>query len=295
MKRLALSLTTGYCDLCDHVIAPSQSTADFLAAQDVETPITVIPTGVNIATLSHVDIPLERQKLGIPEEAFLVGHVGRLAQEKNLTYLAEALVLFLASNEKAHALVVGGGAMAAPMAEIFAKGGVSGRVHMAGVLSGAQLTRAYSILDVFAFSSKSETQGLVLIEAMATGVPVIALDAPGARDVVETGENGFLLPENTPPNQFAKALVKVANLNRESRKKLRTGAKATASAYSQESTVQRTLDLYKLVIHHTSSENPRDLSLWKSTKVNLVKQWDILGNVANAVSDALFTSEEIDG
>lgn len=294
MKRLALSLTTGYCDLCDAVIAPSNSTADFLIEQSVQSPITVIPTGVNIVPLGNVDISLERKKLGIPEGVFLVGHVGRLVQEKNLTYLANALVLFLKSNECAHALVVGDGVMAEPMAEIFAKGGVSERVRLTGVLTGSQLTKAYAVMDVFAFSSKSETQGLVLTEAMATGAPVVTLDTAGARDVVEDGNNGFLLPENASENLFAEALSQMAGLDKTNLQKLRATACATANTYSQEITVQRTLTLYKRTIDRVSNSQPRETGLWKTTKRNLAEQWSILGNVANAVGDALHLAETTD-
>jgi glycosyltransferase involved in cell wall biosynthesis len=291
MKRLALSMTTGYCNLCDAVIAPSKSTADFLVKQHVNSPITVIPTGVNTSPLGNVDISLERKKLGIPEDVFLVGHVGRLAQEKNLTYLANALVLFLKSNKNAHALIVGGGIMTRPIARIFARGNVSGRVHMAGVLTGSRLSNAYAVLDAFAFSSISETQGLVLIEAMSTGVPVVALDAAGARDVIEHGENGFLLPEDTSEGMFAAALTQVANLSETTLQKMRENAHRTAKSYSQEKTVERTVDLYSATIEQNTSSQPRETGLWKNRRRNLAEQWSILGNVANAFGDALLPSE----
>jgi glycosyltransferase involved in cell wall biosynthesis len=294
MKRLALSLTTGYCDLCDAVIAPSKSTADFLLKQNVESPITVIPTGVNTLPLGNVDTAHERKELGIPDEAFLVGHVGRLAQEKNLTYLANALVLFLKSNESAHALIVGGGIMAEPMAKIFARGNVSGRVHMTGVLTGSRLSNAYAVMDAFAFSSVSETQGLVLIEAMSAGVPVVALDAAGARDVIEQNENGFLLPEDTSPNMFAATLTRTANLNAISTQKMRENAYLTAKSYSQEKTVRRTVDLYSTTIDQITKSQPRETGLWKNAKRNLAEQWNILGNVANAVGDAFLPLEAND-
>lgn len=294
MKRLALSLTTGYCDLCDAVIAPSKSTADFLVEQNVKSPITVIPTGVNIKPVGDVDIPTERNRLGIPDNAFVVGHVGRLAQEKNLTYLVNSLVPFLKSNSNAHALIVGGGVMAEPMTEAFEKGGVSDRVHMTGVLTGTELTIAYAIMDVFAFSSKSETQGLVLIESMALGTPVVAIDAAGARDVVENGGNGILLPENATEIQFAEALDRIANLSKADTQKLRSAAQTTAAAYSQKVTVDRTVDLYQRTINETSNTAPREPGRWRNTKRSLADQWSILGNVANAVGDALLLSEASD-
>ncbi len=291
MKRLALNLTTGYCDLCDAVIAPSISTSDFLKEQHVKAPISVIPTGVNTAPLENFDKAQERAKLGIPAGAPIIGHVGRLEQEKNLTYLANALAAALQSSQTAHALVVGDGAMATTMSEIFSKAGVRSRVHMTGALTGANLTKAYAVMDVFAFSSKSETQGLVIIEAMATGAPVVALDAPGVREVVESGKNGILLPGNNSTEAFAKAISSILGLDSSAILSLRAAASAKAGEYSQDKTVQRTLDLYQSTINDYSSRNIREHGLWKSTTKKLADQWNIFGNVANAVSDALLKPE----
>lgn len=290
MKRLALSLTTGYCDLCDHVIAPSGSTAKFLTAQSVTAPITVIPTGVNIKQPDHFDIALERRRLGICENAFVVGHVGRLAQEKNLPYLAKALVGFLLQKMDAHAVIVGDGAMVGAMAKIFTDAGVQERVHMTGALRGEALANAYAILDVFAFSSKSETQGLVLIEAMAAGVPIVALDADGVRDVVEDGKNGFLLMRDSGPTEFAARLTSLALLDKPDLKKLCNAASGTSKMYGQDSTVQKTLDLYRRAIAEHSTDKKRETGLLQATTNSLATQWSILGNIANAVGDALLNS-----
>lgn len=288
MKRLALNLTSGYCDLCDHVIAPSNSTAIFLHDQNVVSPICVIPTGINTVPLANVDIPDERRNLGIPADAFLVGHVGRLAVEKNLPYLAQSITLFLEANKTAHALVVGEGAMA----EVFKDTSVSERVHMTGALTGEALTKAYSVMDVFAFSSKSETQGLVLIEAMVTGVPVIALDAPGARDVITDGQNGYLLPGGASVQDFTDALCTFAKLGGSEIQKLRASAISTSGDYTQDATVQKTADLYKLIISRHSNLNTRETSSWEDTRKSLTDQWNILGNLANAVSQAIFPSRK---
>jgi len=193
LKRLALSLSLGYCDMCDGVIAPSQSIAAFLADHHVKANIAVIPTGVVPAQFCNGDGLLIRKAQGIPELAAIVGHVGRLAPEKNLDYLSSALAVFLADHGDAHALIVGDGPSRAGMMQTLVAGGVAGRAHFTGVLRETKLADAYAAMDVFAFASFSETQGLVLIEAMMAGVPVVALDAPGVREVVIDGRNGRLL------------------------------------------------------------------------------------------------------
>src|SRR5690606_3285394 len=96
LQRLVLNLALGYCDLCDAVVAPSQSMAEFLLQHGVTTPISTIPTGIDIAAFSKGDGHCIRKAFDIPTNAFVVGHVGRLAVEKNLEYLVDSVVRFLA-------------------------------------------------------------------------------------------------------------------------------------------------------------------------------------------------------
>jgi glycosyltransferase involved in cell wall biosynthesis len=146
-----------------------------------------------------------RRQMGIPDNAFVVGHLGRLAPEKNLEFLAQAVADFLGTHPHAHFLVIGTGPSEQAMRDIFARAGLDARLHIAGVLQQQALADALHAMDVFAFASTSETQGMVLTEAMAAGLPVVALDAPGAREVVSDGQNGRLLREASPA-AFAAAL-----------------------------------------------------------------------------------------
>ncbi|MFW6163868.1 MAG: glycosyltransferase, partial [Planctomycetota bacterium] len=91
MKRYVVELVTGYANLCDGVIAPSESVEAILHDRGVTTPIAVVPTGVDTETFGSGDGRAARQRLDMPSGAFLIGHVGRLAPEKNLVFLAQAL------------------------------------------------------------------------------------------------------------------------------------------------------------------------------------------------------------
>lgn len=290
-RRLALGLSIGYCELCDAVIAPSKSIADFIALNGVKTRVAVIPTGVNTVQLDKADTAGLRAEYSIPPNAFVVGHVGRLAVEKNLTYLTEAVIRFLRVAPEAHLIVTGDGERAAPMAAAFAGAGVSDRVHMTGELSGMQLARAYATMDVFAFSSVSDTQGIVLIEAMAAGVPVVALDAPDAREVVVDGENGRLMPGDAGVEAFSEALGWVAARQPAEAEMLRARARKTSSGYSQEDTVQRTLDLYEALIEARPTRPPVENSTWRSVRHRLASQWRTFGRMADLFSDAVLTQE----
>ena len=292
LKRLALSLSLGYCDLCDGVIAPSRSIADFLADHDVATTVAVVPTGVDVACFSAGDGTHGRAALSIPETVFLVSHVGRLAPEKNLDYLASALSLFLAQDAAAHALVVGDGPSRTAMEQALASHAMADRVHFAGVLKGAALADAYAAMDVFAFSSFSETQGLVLVEAMTAGCPVVALDAPGARDVLEDGVNGRLLPAEASPDQFAAALHGIASMNRRERNRMHAAARRSAADYTLDKTVARTRVFYRRIMDTKRSQAVEADGLWVRARRSIAREMDIFGNFAHAAADAILPDDD---
>jgi len=287
MMRLALSLALGYCDLCDAVVAPSESTAEFLVQHKIKPPVHVIPTGIKASAYATGNGPALRKTMDIPQKAFIVGHVGRLAPEKNLRYLSESVVAFLKSNPNAHFLVAGSGATEPQIRDMFAKAGLEKRLHLAGVLEGTPLADIYAAMDVFAFSSHSETQGLVLAEAMTASVPVVSLDAPGAREIVKDGHNGYLLPSDAAPAEFAMALALVANCNQMDYKKMRTAAADTSRNYTHDSCITLTLALYSLVLAPQPNSRKSAAGSWEAAMRSLGREWDIFGNVAHAVSDAV--------
>jgi glycosyltransferase involved in cell wall biosynthesis len=197
LKRFAIELATRYANLCDLVFAPSESIQALLQERGVVTPIKVVPTGVQLENFAQGDGRVVREQLRIPKDAFVVGHLGRLAPEKNLEFLAQAVADFVGSHPDAHFLVIGAGPSEDSMRAIFARAGIAARLHIAGILQQQQLADALHAMDVFAFASQSETQGMVLTEAMAAGLPVVVLDAPGAREVVKDQQNGRLLQAAT--------------------------------------------------------------------------------------------------
>ena len=91
LRRFAVQLTTDFANLCDRVFAPSESVASILRDRGVIAPLDIVPTGVDTARFSQGDGQVLRRELGIPDHAFVVGHIGRLAPEKNLDFLADAV------------------------------------------------------------------------------------------------------------------------------------------------------------------------------------------------------------
>lgn len=178
MKRFIIELSTRYANLADQVFAPSESIRDMLIERGVTSPVLVVPTGVSVERFAYGRGRDFLMKKHIPEDAFVVGHMGRLAPEKNLEFLARSVVAFMKDHGEAVFLLVGAGPSQEAIGQIFAEAGMNGRLYMCGVLEKDDLADALNAMRVFAFASKSETQGMVLTEAMAAGLPVVALDAP---------------------------------------------------------------------------------------------------------------------
>ena len=291
MRRFVVDLATGYCNLCDAVIAPSESIADLLRSRGVEVPLEAIPTGVDLDIFAHGNGQRMRQRLGIDADAFVVGHLGRLAPEKNLEFLADAVASFLRTDKRAVFLLVGEGPSKPEVERRFARRDLSDRLVEAGILTGDELADAYAAMNVFAFTSQSETQGMVLTEAMAAGVPAVAVDAPGAREVVLDGDNGRLLGTMNVQS-FAAALAWVAGRSSAEYAELSRAALRTAERFSMPRCAARALELYESLIQVGGAGRPVDQSLWASALRWIEDEWKILVNVATAASDALASPME---
>ncbi|WP_106477674.1 glycosyltransferase [Phytohalomonas tamaricis] len=285
MQRFAIALATGFTDMCDAVIAPSESIRDLLIERGVTTPLHVVPSGVNTEYFSSGDRQVWRNRLGLADDVHVFGHVGRLAQEKNLPFLTRAMCRFLTRTQSAHFLVVGEGEARKAMLKHAQQAGVADRVHFTGVLNGRELVDAYRAMDTFVFASHSETQGMVVAEAMAAGLPVVALNASGVREVVENNQNGFLLPKEDEET-FIAALERM--LDPEVHRRLSEGSSQRARLYDQQTCASRCLDVYQSVlkVHGEPREDAFDeASAWTMARSRLEAEWQLLRHRGSVIKD----------
>lgn len=290
LQRFAVRLATEYANLCDQVIAPSESIAAILADRGVHTPIAAVPTGIHRERFAEGDGAAARRRYGIPAEALVVGHVGRLAPEKNLEFLARSVAEFIGRHDEVHFLVVGGGPSEAVIQRTFAARGLRDRLHQSHTrLDHGELADAYHAMDVFVFASQSETQGMVLAEAMTAGVPVIAVDAPGAREVVRDLENGRLL-QREELDRFVAALEWFHSRSDEDRARLKDGALRSAEEFAMPRCAARVLSIYASLIE-LRRRQPIDDSPWSVVVRRLGEEWKIWSGIGQAVGDAITGSE----
>lgn len=295
MKRFVINLSTEYANLCDRVVAPSRSIARLLLERGVTTPIQEIPTGVapDFFRRGRKERFLETDEIK-PEEP-IIGHVGRLAPEKNLAYLAGAVADYLSGN-KGTFLVVGDGPSEEDIRRVFQKRGVEQKLILAGKRSGQALSDAYNAMDLFVFASKTETQGMVLVEAMAAGRPVIALDASGSREVVEDGGNGRLLSADASETEFSRA-IEAFFADPETARLWRDAAASTAEAHAREVMAKRMLRLYRSAMEAKPEPDSASDELIPLDRLlrGLKAEWDLIAEKATASLQALKEKDETSG
>jgi 1,2-diacylglycerol 3-alpha-glucosyltransferase len=288
LKEVAANLPTQFANLCDAVIAPSESIAKLIRKRGVKVPIKVVPTGIDVEAFANADGAAARRKFKIPASAFVVGHVGRLAPEKNLGYLAEAVARFLKEKPGAKFLLVGDGPSVEPLKATLAKHGVQDRLILAGKLTGRALHEAYRAMDVFAFTSKSETQGMVLAEAMAAGLPVVALNASGVREVMRDGVNGVMLPASAKADRFAKELGRLAS-DKAFLRSCEREARATADLFSKERSAALAIEFYEEIRRATRRERlETTMNPWGTVLQRLGLEWDLLATRTQTIAQAVF-------
>jgi glycosyltransferase involved in cell wall biosynthesis len=294
LKKFVVDLSTRYANFCDRIVAPSRSIARMIRQRGVKHPIKEIPTGVDTDFFARGRGGRFRKAHGIPEHAWVVGHLGRLAPEKNLAYLAQAAAEFIARHARSRFLVVGDGPSRQEISRILAGKNLAQQLILAGSLSGQDLSDAYSAMDIFAFSSQSETQGMVLLEAMAAGKPVVALDASGVREVVSDGQNGRLLPGDAPREAFAEAIEECFQ-NPQTTDRWRRCALETAQSLSREACARRLESLYHSTLAEyegsSAPEMPEELDPWDLLLEGIKLEWELLLSKTTAAVDAIRSSE----
>jgi glycosyltransferase involved in cell wall biosynthesis len=215
---------------------------DELHARGVRTPIAVVPTGIDLARFRPGDRAAARRRLGVGESDALVLYVGRLDREKSVDRVLVAFERIASTVASARLLLVGHGTEAARLQRMASGLSVAPRIRFLGVRPHGELTECYQAADVFLFASETETQGLVLAEAAACGLPAVAVDAPGCDEVVRDGDTGILT--KTDPAALAEAAIGLL-LDPERRRGMARRAREVAEReFDVRLQIDRTLAVY---------------------------------------------------
>lgn len=214
VREMALKFSNNFCNQCDHIVVPSTEVKELLHSYNIQTAISVIPTGVPLQKFQGKRVNWLRNNYDIPRENKILLFVGRLTREKNLEFLINAFQQVHMEMGSTTLVLTAGGPLEDELKQLASNLGlVQGRdIIFTGPQPFDTLVDIYYSSDLFVFSSITETQGLVLIEAMAAGLPVVAVRAYGVQDMVESGVDGILTACET--QDFADAIIKILGDNK---------------------------------------------------------------------------------
>jgi len=194
---IAHFLVRRFANKCDGVIVPTQSTEEYLRMIGVKRPTFVQPTGIEFDRFQQVDskqVEDLRKQQNIGDETVFVS-VSRLSNEKNIDFMIDAMAQLKEQTDKAfRLLIVGDGHQRRRLQGRIDDMNLQQHITLVGAVPPEQMAAWYRLGDAFLFASQSETQGMVILEAMAAGLPVVAVRSSGIDDVVEDGHNGYKTP-----------------------------------------------------------------------------------------------------
>ena len=185
-RRFARAFSRRQCNALDAVVVPSIAMSDRLREYGVTVPLHVLPTGIPVERFANGDRDAFRSRHHIPDHVKVALFVGRVAHEKNIDFLLQVARRCRDTNPQLLWVIAGEGPALGDLKALASSLGIADRVRFIGYLDREKdLPNCYAAADAFVFASRTETQGLVLLEAMASGLPVVALSAMGTTDIVE--------------------------------------------------------------------------------------------------------------
>lgn len=244
-KQVVQILGRDFCNRCNTVVAPSQLVVNYLRRIGVEAPIVNIPTGIELAEFTDLDKNWLKNNYGIGADEKVLLFVGRLGKEKNVTFLLKSFEAVLSRYPSTRLVLVGQGPQENSLRKMCSKEGIQEKVIFTGVLPRNKIVHCYASADLFVFPSVTETQGLVIGEAKATGLPVVAVRAFGPAEMVMHGEDGLL----TDPSlaSFTNAIIELLE-NKSLYKSMSRKALENAKEISSAKCAEDMLTVYQELI-----------------------------------------------
>ena len=191
-RWIVRKVSKDFCNICDLVVTPTSDIEKLLRQYGVFTDIQTIPTGIDLKGYLDGDSTWLKEKFFIPKEKKVLLYVGRLGAEKNLDFLLEAFKDINNKMPNSTLVLVGGGPQEKYYKELCSTMNLKDKIIFTGTLNRKKVIDAYLGADLFVFASVTETQGLVLGEAQAAGLPIVAVEAFGTKEMVTPEFDGFL-------------------------------------------------------------------------------------------------------
>ena len=252
LRFIARRFSSSQCNSVDSLVVPSQAMLDVLRDYGVTNQAAVIPTGIKLDQFHQGNRDSFREKFSIPESRPVLVHVGRIAYEKNIDFLIKVLDRVRRVIPDVLLVIAGEGPAKASLERQVAEQNMQDNVLFVGYLSrDGELQNCYASGDAFIFASRTETQGLVLLEAMALGVPVVSTAVMGTKEVLADGKGSLIAEENL--EDFAEKTVKILQ-DHDLRARLASEAAEYAKEWTAPVLADKMLDFYQSIIEQRQHE-----------------------------------------
>ena len=248
-KRLVKIMAQQFLNRHDAIISPSLGMKRIILKYGLKKPVHVIPTGIDLEKTSRIAEIINTQnilrKLGLSANDEIIVLTSRLGKEKNIGFILRAMKLVKKTNQRAKLLVIGDGSEKVALQNLAKTLGLQREVIFTGFMNHEAIFALYKVAKVFVFSSLTETQGLVVLEAMAMGLPVVALQAMGIEDIMAGNKGGFMTEKNVVA--FSQKIDLLLE-NRKVHAQKKGWALKLAKGFSLTEMTRRLLSVYKYCI-----------------------------------------------
>jgi 1,2-diacylglycerol 3-alpha-glucosyltransferase len=209
--------------------------------------VRTIPTGIEVDAIRSLPAVDPRSLAGWPADAYVIAALGRLAPEKNVELLIDAFATLAAADHAVRLLLVGGGPSEAALRGRAAQPDLAGRAYLTGMRPRSLALALLKGADLFVATSQTETQGLVLAEALTAGLPVVALEGPGVADSVRDGVDGLIVASEPAAGRRDRVAAALGELTRDPARRgaLAAAALAGADRFDVAARVGEMVDLYR--------------------------------------------------
>ena len=245
IKSRVINWLRDFMRKCQHIVIPSESMRSILINEyGLVDRFTIIPTGIDLTPYKKADGSAIRSEWNWTDDKVIIS-AGRLAEEKNWITLLRAFAIAQEQQPNIRLVLLGDGPQAETLKQLAGELGITDRVTFTGKVPFQEVPNYLKAADLFSFASITETQGLVTLEAMAAGLPVVAVDGAGTKDILEDGKQGFL--SQNDPQDLANGILEVLE-DSSLMSKFKTAAARTARAYDNMRLARKMLKVYEQAI-----------------------------------------------
>ncbi len=244
VKTVSKTVVSSYAKKCSVIITPGTAIVEQLKGYGIEENVVYMPNSIDLDSFSQPEGKSVREKYSIGSDEKLLVYVGRMAQEKNIPFMIDAFKT-IKSKIPSRLMIIGEGPELEAFKNYAAEKELADAIIFPGRVEYNQIPAYYGASNLFIMTSTTEVKPLALLEAMAAGLPIVAVAACGVSDTVINGENGFLTTEDR--NEFSDTVIKVladdallAEMGRNSVK--------ISKGYSADALTDRLIGLYESAI-----------------------------------------------